>query len=211
MKKEHIIAKNVRKPQGIFGEKVAREMNIHHESLAKWGLTHIRIEQDYYILDVGCGGGRNINRFAEIIVEGKVFGLDYSDTSVKVSSKLNDKYIKNGIVEIKKGSVSAIPYSDNTFDLVTAFESYYFWPDLINDLKEILRVLKKEGKILMVNEMYECENRERLNEARKWAGLCNFKLHTAGQFDEFLRKAGFSKIEVFENVENGWITAVATK
>lgn len=211
MKREHIIAKNVRKPRGIFGKKVAKEMNIHHESLAKWGLTHINVAQDYQILDIGCGGGRNINRFAKIIDGGKVFGLDYSDTSVKVSSKLNDEYIKNGIVEIKKGSVSAIPFDDHTFDLITAFESYYFWPDLINDLKEIRRVLKREGKFLMVNEMYECKNKERLNEARKWADLCKFKLHTASQFDEFLRKAGFSSVKLFENVENGWITAVASK
>ena len=210
-KEEHKIAKNVRKPQGIFGKKIAGEMNIHHESLAKWGLTHIKVEQDYYILDIGCGGGRNINRFAKMVGNGKVFGLDYSDISVKVSSELNDKHIKNGVVEIKKGSVSAIPFNDNTFDLVTAFETYYFWPDLINDMKEVLRVLKKEGKFLMVNEMYECENIERLNEARKWANLCNFKLHTASQFEEFLRRAGFSNIKVFENVDNGWITTVASK
>ena len=211
MKKEHIIAKNVRKPQGIFGRRIAKEMNVHHESLAKWGLTHIKIEQNYYILDIGCGGGRNINRFSKMIGDGKVFGLDYSDTSIKISTKLNHKYIKNGIVEIKKGSVSAIPFDDNLFDLVTAFESYYFWPDLINDLRQILRVLKRGGKFLMVNEMYECENIERLNEARKWADLCNFKLHTANQFKEFLETAGFSNIKLFENVESGWITTVATK
>ena len=211
MRKEHKIAENVRKPQGIFGRKVAKEMNVHHESLARWGLTHVNIEEDYHILDIGCGGGRNINRFAKLIRKGKVFGIDYSDTSVKISSELNKEYIKKGIVEIKKGTVSAIPYEDNKFDLVTAFETYYFWPDLLNDLKEVLRVMKEGANFLLVNEMYECENPEKMENTRKWAELCNFELHNPSQFENFLTDAGFSNIRIHENVEEGWITAVASK
>jgi SAM-dependent methyltransferase len=210
MRKEHKIAENVRKPKGIFGRKVAKDMNIHHESLARWGITHINIEDDYQILDIGCGGGRNVNRFAKLIHEGKVFGIDYSDTSIKVSSELNKAFIKNGIVEIKKGSVSAIPYEDDKFDLVTAFETYYFWPDLLNDLKEVLRVMKKDAKFLLVNEMYECENPEKMENTRKWANLCNFKLHHPNEFEKFLTEAGFTNIKIYENIEEGWITAVAS-
>jgi SAM-dependent methyltransferase len=211
MRKERKIAENVRKPQGIFGRKIAKEMNDHHESLARWGLTHIKIEEDYQILDIGCGGGRNIYRFAKSIHEGKVFGIDYSDTSVKVSSELNKEYIKNGIVEIKKGTVSAIPYDDNKFNLVTAFETYYFWPDLINDLKEVLRVMSEDAIFLLVNEMYECENPEKMENTRKWAELCNFELHNPSQFEKLLTEAGFSNVRIYENVEEGWITVVASK
>ena len=44
-------------------------------------------------------------------------------------------------------SVSDLPFSDNSFDIVTAIETYYFWPDKLKNLKEIYRVLKKDGKI----------------------------------------------------------------
>ena len=211
MRKERKIADNVRKPQGRYGRKVTKDMNIHHESLARWGLTHINIEKDFQILDIGCGGGRNINRFAKLIDNGKVFGIDYSDTSIIVSSELNNEYIGKGLVEIKKGSVSTIPYDDNKFDLVTAFETYYFWPDLKNDLKEVLRVMKEKARFLLVNEMYECENPKKMRNSRKWARLCNFELHNPDQFEKLLTEAGFSEIEIHENVEEGWITAVASK
>jgi len=211
MRKEYKIAENVRKPQGFFGKKVAKNMNFHHESLAKWGLSYINIGENYQILDIGCGGGRNVNRFAKLIREGKVCGIDYSDTSVKVSSELNKEYIKKGIVEIRKGTVSAIPYNDNNFDLVTAFETYYFWPDLINDLKEVLRVMREEANFLLVNEMYECENSEKMENTRKWAELCNIELHSPSQFEKFLIEAGFSTIRIHENIEEGWITVVASK
>ncbi len=54
-------------------------------------------------------------------------------------------------------------FPDSYFDLMTAFETYYFWFDFRNGLMEIKRVLKPGGKLLLVNEMvkdglYEVEN-----------------------------------------------------
>lgn len=49
-----------------------------------------------------------------------------------------------GSCRIQRASVSKLPFSDNTFDLVTAVETQYYWPDLIKDMKEILRVLKPD-------------------------------------------------------------------
>ena len=49
------------------------------------------------------------------------------------------------------------------FNLVTAVESYYVWPDIINDLKEILRVIKPGGRLVLVNETYKHEDFERRN------------------------------------------------
>ena len=186
-------------------------MNISHASLAEWGSSHIKLRKDIIILDVGCGGGANINHFAQFATDGRVFGIDYSPTSVKVSKEVNKKYIEEGIVEIRESSVSNIPFEDNTFDVVSGFEAYYFWPDLINDLKEIRRVLKINGVLLLVNEGYKCENKEIRKIVENWAKLGNFKLHSPEEYRDFLSKAGFSEIEVYEQKEKGWITAIATK
>ena len=129
-----------RKPRGIFGKWVAKGMNKGHSELASWGVNYISINPEDIILDIGCGGGMNIYNFAHKISSGKVFGIDYSDVSVQMSKKLNKNFIESGIVEIQKASVSSLPFSENSFDLVTGFETYYFWPDLINDLKGILKV-----------------------------------------------------------------------
>ena len=186
-------------------------MNISHASLAEWGSCYIKLKKDMIILDVGCGGGANINNFAKIVTSGRVFGIDYSPISVKVSKEINKKYIEEGIVEIRESSVSNLPFEDNTFDVVSGFEAYYFWPDLINDLKEIHRVLKINGVLLLVNEGYKCENKEIRKVVENWAKLGNFKLHSPEEYRDFLTKAGFSEIEVYEQKEKGWITSIATK
>ena len=40
------------------------------------------------------------------------------------------------------------------FDLVTAVETHFFWPDLPNDVREVLRVLKPGGTFLLIAEVY---------------------------------------------------------
>ena len=201
----------VRKPRGLIGKRITRKMNIVHASLAMWGLSHIKLGKDMIILDVGCGGGANVTYFAKIAAEGKVFGIDYSPISVKVSRELNKKYIEEGIVEVQEGSVSKLPFEDNTFDVVSGFEAYYFWPDLINDLKEIRRVLKNSGELLLVNEGYKCENKVAMDIIERWAKPGNLKLYSPEEYNNFLTKAGFSDIRIFEQKEKGWITAIAIK
>ena len=44
-------------------------------------------------------------------------------------------------------------FQDDFFDLVTAFETYYFWTNFPDALKEIKRVLKPGGTLLLVNEL----------------------------------------------------------
>ncbi len=205
------IVNQVRKPRGMFGKRIARRMNISHASLAEWGLSHLNLGKEMTILDVGCGGGANINYFAQITTNGRVFGIDYSPTSVKVSKEVNKKHIEEGIVEIRESSVSNLPFEENSFDIVSGFEAYYFWPDLINDLKEIHRVLKINGELILVNEGYKCENDEVMKKVEKWAKPGNLKLNSPEEYRDFLKLAGFSDIQLFEQKEKGWITVIAKK
>ncbi|WP_405270694.1 class I SAM-dependent methyltransferase [Methanobrevibacter sp.] len=92
------------------------------------------------ILDIGCGGGTNVKRMAS--KSAKVYGVDYSPKAVERAKELN-KDIKN--VEIIESSVSNLPFEDNTFDVITAIKTVFFWPDLVNDFKEVKRVLKPDG------------------------------------------------------------------
>ena len=205
------LVNQVRNPRGLFGKTIAKRMNKGHAVLAEWGLSNIRLKRDIDILDVGCGGGANINNFAKVVSEGKVFGVDYSAASVEVSKEVNKEFIDSGRVEIHHCSVSELPFDENTFDLVSGFEAYYFWPDLINDLKEIYRVLKNNGILLLVNEGYKCENEKKRKIVEKWTKLGNFKVHSPDEYKDFLKKAGFSDIQIFEQKEQGWIASIAKK
>ena len=131
---------NARNPKGELGNELIDDMNVNHEKLAQWSLTHLKISDDDIILDIGCGGGVNVERFLKI-TENKVYGIDYSPLAVERSCKLNKSAIDADRCKIIEASVSNLPFNDNTFDIATAFETVYFWSDFVNDLKEIKRVL----------------------------------------------------------------------
>src|SRR5438270_1484841 len=142
-----------RKPSGLFGRFVLWDMNRHHSKLTDWGLSHVPIKPNDKILDVGCGGGRTIAKLAQIASAGKVYGIDYSDDSVHAARRTNARLIDSGGAEIEQGSVSQLQFANDTFDLVTAIETHLFWPDLPNDFREIFRVLKAGGALLIVAEI----------------------------------------------------------
>jgi ubiquinone/menaquinone biosynthesis C-methylase UbiE len=120
-------------------------MNKGHKQLTLWGLTYVEIKPCYVILDVGCGGGKTVNRLAQKTPLGKVFGIDYSADIVEYSKKVNKKLIAENRVEIVVGSVDTTSFSDDLCDLVTAIETYYFWRSFSDALQEIRRVLKSGG------------------------------------------------------------------
>ncbi len=212
--KELII--NARKPVGELGDKLLDRMNESHESLAQWGVSHLDISKDDVILDIGCGGGVNVERFLQM-TENKVYGLDYSEIAVEKSTKLNQDAIDEGRCEVIQGSVSELPFEDNTFDIVTGFETVYFWPDFVNDCKEVRRVLKDDGIMFICNEAIPNEEDERQKEL---IDLLDMKIFSEDEFDEYLREAGFSDIICFSKsgpdsvdreLVTGWLCVIARK
>jgi ubiquinone/menaquinone biosynthesis C-methylase UbiE len=143
-----------RRPEGWLGRWLLRNMNMRHSTVTDWGLSHVSIPRDGAILDVGCGGGKTIAKLAAASGSGIVNGLDHSQDSVRVASRLNAKWIDSGRVAIREGSVSQLPYSDNTYDLVTAVETHFFWPNLSKDTREVCRVIKPGGSFAIIAEVY---------------------------------------------------------
>ena len=207
---------NARKPEGELGDKLLDRMNESHESLAQWGVSHLDIAADDIILDIGCGGGVNVERFLEM-TENKVYGLDYSQIAVDKSKKLNQNAIDEGRCEIIQGSVSQLPFEDNSFDIATGFETVYFWPDFVNDCKEVRRVLKEDGILFICNEAIPNEEDERQKEL---IDLLDMKIFSEDEFERYLREAGYSDIICFSHdgydsldreLVTGWICVIARK
>ena len=206
---------NARKPVGELGDELIDHMNENHEGLAQWSVSHLDISKQDVILDIGCGGGVNVERFLKM-TENKVFGLDYSPLAVKRSSQLNKNAVEEGRCEIIQGSVSNLDFEDNSFDIVTAFETVYFWPDFVNDLKEVRRVLKDDGLFFIANEAQLNENDER---QKYIIDLLDMNIYTEQELREFLKEAGFSKIttflkeskDSFTGDSTDWICVIALK
>jgi SAM-dependent methyltransferase len=198
-----------KRPTGSRGRVVAALMNQQHKALTLWGLTHVNIEPDYVILDVGCGGGKTVSRLAQRAVLGKVFGIDYSADMIEYSKKVNKKLIAENRVEIIEGTVEKMDFPDAFFDLVTAIETYYFWPSFPDALQEIKRVLKPDGKLLMANEMvkdgvYEVEHAEIIEKAQ-------VRLISLEEIRNIMQSVGFANVQVFTKVKSPWNAILAQK
>ncbi len=201
---------NARKPVGELGHQILDRMNKSHESMAQWGVSHFDVNEDSKVLDIGCGGGKNIERFAKQISQnGRVVGIDYSEVSVEKSVKLNQKFIDEGIVNVIQGSVSDMPFHDETFDIVTGFETIYFWPDFINDLKEVNRILKKDGLVFFCNEaVYREGEMEKYDDLVE---LLDMKIYSEEVLKDSLERTGFKDFKAYLNDENDWICITARK
>ena len=196
---------NTRKPQGFGGKLMAKMMNSGHAKVSQWGFSNISAKPDAKVLDVGCGGGANIATWLDKCRNGHVTGLDYSEVSVAESQELNAAAIKQGKCRVLQGDVSAIPFSDEVFDYVSAFETVYFWPGLKKCFSEVNRVLKSGGTFLICNES------DGTNAAdEKWTKIIGgMKIYNSDQLVAALKEAGFTEIKTYTNKH--WICIVATK
>ena len=182
---------NMRKPQGKLGNIQLKSMNKEHTPVSLWGLKHLNIKSDDVILDIGCGGGININRMAEKAK--KVYGVDYSIESVKLSGEVNEKLIREGKVEIQEGNVKNLAFEDDTFDIVTAFETVYFWPDIEKCFGEVKRVLKPGGTFLIGMESNGSDNLI----MKFWKHFIDMELYTDEEITTFLENINFSEITAY--------------
>lgn len=186
-------------------------MNASHSKLTDWGLAHITIEKHHTILDVGCGGGRTVNKLAEIATQGKVYGVDYSDESVAATRRTNARWIDVGRVEVHHDSVSHLPFSDGMFDLVTAIETHFWWPNLPSGMREIFRVLKPGGKLILIAEIYKGANTIAAKLAEKYASRTSITLLTVDEHRELFANAGYSDVQVIAESDEAWICGIGRK
>src|SRR5689334_12618644 len=88
-----VLLRQVRRPHKWIGRPFLWIMNRTHSRLTDWGLQQVSIDEHFKILDVGCGGGRTIQKLASITSRGLVCGVDYASGSVAVSRRKNAELI----------------------------------------------------------------------------------------------------------------------
>lgn len=199
------------KPSGWLGRLIVWNMNSRHSKVTDWGLSHVSIPPRDTILDVGCGGGRTVSKLSAFAREGKVYGVDYSDVCVAIAKKLNAPAIAQGRVEICEGSVSALPFHANMFDLVTAVETHFWWPDLPLGVREIRRVLRPGGTVVIIAEVYKGAATTTAQLLEKYAPKTGLKLLSVSEHRDLLANAGYSGVRTIEEPGKGWICAIGKK
>ena len=177
---------NFGNPKGLLGRLMLVSMDKEHLPMAEWGFTQFTIPEKADIIDIGCGGGYNIKRMLERCKQGKMTGFDISAESVKKARKVNKDEKR---VEIIQGSVEKTPFRDNQFDLATAFETVFFWPDTAENMKEVYRIVKPGGQFAVINNFGD----PGIDWEKKIPCMTRY---TAEEIADFMRTAGFTDVKV---------------
>jgi ubiquinone/menaquinone biosynthesis C-methylase UbiE len=148
---------------------------------------------------------------AAIATRGKVYGVDYSDESVAVTKRTNARWMDLGRVEVCQGSVSQLPFPDDKFDLMTAVETHFWWPNLLGDMREVFRVTQPGGRLILIAEVYKGANTPTSRLAEKYASRTGMILLSVEEHRALCTNAGYTDVQVYEEREKGWICAIGRK
>lgn len=185
-----LLASQLRQPRGIIGKLVGRGMARQNKESNDWTIALLNVQPDDRVMEVGFGPGVAIKSVSQMASEGFVAGIDFSAAMVQQAGKLNASEIKDGRVELKIADVSSIPYDDNSFNKIFAVNVVYLWPNLLNVVKELKRVMKPEGILALYAASLELVEKMGMRQSPL------FTIHTVDDITDALKEAGFAKVWV---------------
>lgn len=152
-------------------------------------LDELEKDAEGKLLDVGCGTGNILCK----LVNGKrqLFGIDLSENMVEESKKR-----MGSDADIKAADAEHIPYKDNFFDTLICNASFHHYPHPEEVLKEMKRVLKSGGKLL-IGEGYAIQPfRALLNLSFRFSESGDFKSYGKHEFIKMLEDNEFRIAQV---------------
>lgn len=204
-----VLVTQCRRPNGFLGRLTGFLMNWRHRPLSEWTIELMNIQSNDFVLDIGCGAGMAIKEIGEIAISGFVAGVDYSEIMVKQALKHNAAAVRAMRMAIRNGSISKLPFKDESFDRACAIESFNFWPDPVAGLKEAHRVLRPEGLVAIATGW----SKEMPNQQKyvPMARRMRFSLYSGPEIVEMLTAAGFLKAHFTVKAGKSWLCAIGVK
>lgn len=164
-----------------------------------------QVQPGMRVLDIACGAGEPAISIAQLLAgSGDVVGIDISPSPLKIAA---ERAIQRGLsnVTFQQADAHELPFTDNSFDRITSRLGVMFFSDLPRALSEMRRVLKPEGRAILLvwgpmdQPYFETTIGTILRMLPRVAtpesGRKMFALGDNGVLSQALRQAGFSHVE----------------
>lgn len=178
-----------RKPRGLIGWWIGRQMMKQHLPENVWTIETLELQPTDSVLEVGFGPGLAIREAARLVERGRVSGIDFSAAMVSMAKRLNADAVRKGRVELRRSDAHSLPYADAAFDKAYSIHSIYFWQSPLEGLREIHRVLKSGGVVAMTilpKERFKVDNPDALNTP-------TFRAFSGAELSAMLTQVGFAE------------------
>jgi ubiquinone/menaquinone biosynthesis C-methylase UbiE len=142
----------LRYPRGDIGNAVGNMMEHVNAALIDAAYSKLNLQANERIVEIGLGNGGHIASVLTRAPRLRFAGVDVSPTMIAAARSRNGVFVEHGQVLLETASVTDMPFPRAVFDKAIAINAIYFWPDLTAGMREIRRVLRKDG-VLMIAAM----------------------------------------------------------
>ena len=171
-----ILMRTFGRPRGTLGKLGGMIMARTNAAFARSAIGLIDIQPTDKVLEVGFGPGVGIELLAKSAPAGRVAGIDRSTEMLQQAKLRNAAAIAGGLVDLRHGAVENLPFEDSTFDVVLAINSMQVSPDVMAGLREIWRVTRPGGRVVLGFTRHSGQPRAGMAETLSTAGFDEARL-----------------------------------
>ena len=164
-------------PKGALG-RFGGQLMSQDRWLPAWVLDLLEINPSDSVLEVGSGPGVGLKLAAARAYQGRVVGVDRSETMLKMALRRNRALIEAGRIELHFGSADKLPFDKETFKKALTINSHHIWPDPVAGLSEIRRTLRTGGRIAIAITRFSYASPAKFESNLIDAGFTDVRVHT---------------------------------
>ena len=138
--KEYVMENMFCMPKGTLG-RIGGQLMSQDRLLPAWVLDLLEINPSDSVLEVGSGPGLGLRLAAARAYEGRVAGVDPSETMLGMAHRRNRTQIEAGRVELHLGFSEKLPFDDASYDKAMIMNSLHLWPNPVAGLIEVRRTM----------------------------------------------------------------------
>jgi ubiquinone/menaquinone biosynthesis C-methylase UbiE len=177
-------------PRGFAGRVTAWFMEKGHNSIYQNVANVLKLQPEDDVAEVACGSGYFLKKYTSHVRN--VAGIDHSELMVQLAIKNNKERIGKGAAEFVHGEASKLPWEDGRFSVVTTMASFIGFSMPVESLKEMYRVLRPGGRVVISIEWHAEDGMDHKREVKQWG----MGLYTEDQVRAMMKEAGFPEITI---------------
>lgn len=182
------LASQLKTPHGDKGVKVADMMNESNIAMTRECFLQLDLKPYQHLLEIGHGNAAHLTCFLKFQKDLRYTGLEISELMYQQAKIINDQWIQSHHADFQLYKGEVLPFEDNSLDAVMTVNTIYFWPQPKEFLKEILRVLKPEGRLGIAFAQ------KKFMEQLPFTGY-GFQLYSLDDVTSMVTSAGFNTVK----------------